>query len=157
MNKVVRVLAATTALLAVAFLCVGAKGRVEPKVTFDKDVAPIFYERCAECHRPGEVAPMSLLTYKDARPWARSIKDKVASRIMPPWLADESSGHFSNDRRLTQKQVDTIVAWVDAGAPEGNPKDLPAPPKFVEGWSIGQPDVVIPLPEEISVPATGTI
>src|SRR5215470_18393508 len=94
-------------------------------VTFTKDVAPIFYRNCAQCHRPGEIAPMSLLTYKDARPWARSIREKVATRDMPPWHADPKYGEFSNDRRLSQKDVDTIVAWVDQGAREGDAKDLP--------------------------------
>ena len=152
-----RALIVVAAFASAMLFGVRAHGAGEPKVTFTKDVAPIFYNSCAECHRPGQIAPMSLMTYKDARPWARSIKDKVANRVMPPWLADPAYGHFSNDRRLTQKQIDTIVSWVDAGAPEGNEADLPAPPKFAEGWTIGQPDAVISLPEAISVPATGTI
>ena len=156
-NNLVKSVLAATALLLIAFLGVRARGSAEPRITFNKDIAPILFEKCAECHRPGEVAPMSLLSYKDARPWARSIKEKVASRVMPPWLADPAYGHFSNDRSLTQKQIDTIISWVDAGAPEGNPNDLPPVPKFVSGWTIGQPDAVISLPEEISVPAQGTI
>jgi mono/diheme cytochrome c family protein len=156
-SKLVRTLITSLALLPIALLGVRTRGAGEAKVTFAKDVAPILYEKCAECHRPGEIAPMSLLTYKDARPWARSIKDKVANRVMPPWLADPAYGHFSNDRRLSQKQIDTIVAWVDAGAPEGDQKDLPPLPKFTEGWTIGQPDAVVSLPEEIPVPAEGTI
>ena len=83
---------------------------------------------------------MSLLSYKDARPWARSIKEKVAGRVMPPWHADPAYGRFSNDRRLSHKEIDTIVAWVDAGAPEGDPHDLPPAPRFTEGWKIGKPD-----------------
>src|SRR5215217_1200841 len=79
-------------------------------VTFNKDIAPIFFKNCAECHRPGEAAPMSLLSYKEARPWARSIKEKVVKRDMPPWHADPHVGQFSNDRRLTQAQIDTVVA-----------------------------------------------
>src|SRR6516225_6462342 len=93
-------------------------------VTFTKDVAPIFYKNCVDCHRPGELAPMSLLSYKEARPWARSIREKVIAREMPPWSADPHFGDFSNDRRLSQKDVDTIAAWVDQGAREGNPADL---------------------------------
>ena len=94
-------------------------------VTFSKDVAPIFFRNCASCHRPGELAPMSLLSYKDARPWARSIKEKVVTRQMPPWHADPQYGHFANEARLTQQEIDTITAWVDGGAKEGSPKDLP--------------------------------
>src|SRR5499425_3001738 len=80
-------------------------------VTFSKDVAPIFYKSCTGCHRPGEIAPMSLLTYKDARPWAKSIREKVVGREMPPWHADPRVGEFSNDRRLSQAEIDTITAW----------------------------------------------
>ncbi|HTG14043.1 MAG TPA: cytochrome c [Blastocatellia bacterium] len=125
------------------------------EVTFSKDVAPIFFNNCAECHRPGEAAPMSLLSYKDARPWARSIKEKVATKQMPPWHADPHYGQFSNDRRLSQSQIDTISTWVDQGAKEGNPKDLPAPPKFVDGWIIGKPDIVLQMPEEFTLEASG--
>src|SRR5213593_3407191 len=95
------------------------------KVTFTRDVAPILFNRCVECHRPGEVAPMSLLTYQDVRPWAKSIKEKVVERSMPPWLADPQYGEFENDRRLPQKEIDTLVAWVNAGAPKGDDKDMP--------------------------------
>jgi mono/diheme cytochrome c family protein len=126
-------------------------------VTFNKDVAPIIYKNCAQCHRPGEVAPMSLLNYKAARPWAQSIREKVATQQMPPWLADPHYGEFSNDRRLTPEQINTIVAWVDQGAKEGDPKDLPAQPAFTEGWNIGRPDAVFYLPEDYAVPATGVV
>lgn len=134
----------------------GGSGSTEA-VTFTKDVAPIFYNRCVECHRPGEVAPMSLITYKDARPWARSIKQMVAKRAMPPWLASPEYSHFSNDRRLSQKEIDTISAWVDGGAVEGSARDLPPVPHFVEGWGIGQPDVIFKLEKPVSVPASGVI
>jgi len=126
-------------------------------VTFSKDIAPIFYQRCASCHRPGEIAPMSLLSYKDARPWAKAIREKVIDRTMPPWHADPSYGHFKNDRRLPQPEIDAIVAWVDQGAKEGNPKDLPPAPQFTEGWQIGKPDVVLTMPREFDVPATGVV
>jgi len=125
--------------------------------SFTKDVAPIFYKRCAECHRAGEIGPMSLLTYKDARPWARAIREKVLERAMPPWLAAPGYGHFENDRRLSQKEIDTVVAWVDAGAPKGEEKDLPPAPDFIEGWTLGRPDVVFALVEEYPVPAEGVI
>jgi len=100
---------------------------------------------------------MALVTYKDARPWARSIKDKVQSRAMPPWLAAPEYGHFLNDRRLSQKEIDTVAAWVDQGAPEGDARDLPAAPKFVEGWTIGKPEAVIQMPKEVQVPSDGVI
>ena len=113
-------------------------------VTFNKDVAPIMFGRCAECHRPGEVAPMSFLSYKDVRPWAKSIRESVVNREMPPWSADPHVGDFKNDRRLNQTEIDTIKAWVDQGAKEGEAKDLPPAPKFREaGWKFGQPDVEI--------------
>ena len=97
----------------------GAQTAASSAPTFSKDVAPIFFANCTTCHRPGEIAPMSLLTYKDARPWARSIANAVKSGIMPPWHADPAIGHFSNERRLTDAQKSTITRWVEAGAPEG--------------------------------------
>lgn len=130
--------------------------KTAPKnVTFNKDIAPIFFKNCAECHRPGEGAPFSALTYKDVRPWAKSIKEQVAARQMPPWHADPHIGQFSNDRRLTQAEIDTITAWVDGGAKEGEAKDLPAAPKYSEGWTIGTPDVVISMPDEFTLDASG--
>lgn len=126
-------------------------------VTFTKDVAPIIQKNCQTCHRPGEVAPMSFLTYKEVRPWARSIREVVASRQMPPWFADPQHGEFSNDVRLSQKEIDTITAWVEGGAKEGDAKDLPPNPKFHEGWQIGKPDVVLPMTVDFNIPAEGTI
>ena len=126
-------------------------------VTFNKDVAPIIQKNCQACHRPGEVAPMPLMTYKDVRPWAKSIREKVVTREMPPWFADPQHGEFSNDCRLSQKEIDTISAWVDGGAPEGNPKDLRPNPTYTEGWQIGKPDVVLSMTEIYSVPAEGVI
>jgi hypothetical protein len=125
--------------------------------TFTKDVAPIFYKNCTECHRPGEIAPMSLLSYKDARPWLKSIREKVSGHAMPPWLADPNIGHFANDRRLAQKDIDTIVAWIDGGAKEGNAKDLPAEPVYADGWNIGKPDQIFSMPVEYDVPAEGVV
>jgi hypothetical protein len=126
-------------------------------VTFTRDVAPILYSRCVECHRAGEVAPMALITYSETRPWAKAIKQKVVDRSMPPWLASPENNHFKNNRRLSQKEIDTISAWVDAGAPKGNDEDLPAPPQFEQGWAIGKPDAVISLEQEVPVPADGVI
>jgi len=125
-------------------------------VTFNKDVAPIFFKNCAECHRPGEAAPFSTLSYKDVRPWAKSIREKVVSKQMPPWHADpQHAGQFKNDRSLTQAEIETIAAWVDGGAAEGNAKDLPPAPKFVDGWRIGKPDVVLQMQEDYTLAATG--
>ena len=143
-------------------LCLGAgalaAAETAPAVrTFSKDVAPILQARCQTCHRPGEAAPMSLLTYKEARPWAKAIKEAVVLKKMPPWFADSQVGHFKNDRTLSQNEIDTLIAWVDAGAPEGNPKDLPAPLQFVSGWNIGQPDMVLEMPNAFDVPANGTV
>lgn len=125
--------------------------------TFSKDVAPIFFANCTTCHRPGEIAPMSLLTYKDARPWARSIATQVATGTMPPWHADPAHGQFANERRLAAAEKATIANWVAGGAPEGDPNELPAPPRYAEGWRIGQPDVVLSMQEDYRIPATGTI
>jgi hypothetical protein len=123
-------------------------------VTFTKDVAPILNEKCVTCHRPGEVAPMSLRSFEEARPFARAIKDKVVARQMPPWFADRSIREFSNDPSLTEKEIATISAWVDDGAPQGNAADLPAAPAFTDGWQLGEPDYVVELPE-VHIPATG--
>jgi len=147
-------LALSIALLATARS--SANVRLPGKtVTFNKDVAPIFFNKCSECHHQGEAAPFSTLAYKDLRPWAKSIREKVLSREMPPWHADPHFGHFSNDRRLSQTEIDTIVAWVDGGAIEGSPKDLPAAPKYVDGWKIGKPDVVLEMPDEFTLDASG--
>ena len=138
-----------------SLLRVDRAGASAGEVTFNKDVAPIFFNKCTECHRPGEIAPMSLLTYNVARPWARAIREKVLNREMPPWHADPSHGEFANDRSLTRREIDTIAAWVDSGAKQGNPADLPAAPNYVEGWSIGKPDVVLTMPQEVSIAASG--
>ena len=116
--------------------------------TFNKDVAPILFERCVQCHRPNDIAPMSLLDYKTARPWAKSIGEAVVRGKMPPWFADPAYGHFSNDPRLSKPEIDTIKAWVDAGAKEGDPKDLPKAPQFVDGWRMGKPDIIIDIGED---------
>ena len=129
----------------------------EAPVTFHKNVEPILRARCQTCHRPGEAAPMSLLTYNDARPWAKAIKQAVVTKKMPPWMADASVGHFRNDRHLNQTEIDTLALWVDSGAPEGDPKDAPAPLQFSEGWAIGKPDMVLEMPTAFEIPAQGTI
>jgi hypothetical protein len=125
--------------------------------TFTKDVAPIFFKSCTNCHRPGEIAPMSLLTYKDARPWAKSIAARVSEGTMPPWHADPAYGQYLNDRRLGDAEKTTILEWVNAGAAEGNPTDLPASPTYDSGWTIGQPDAVFAMQEDYPLPAAGTV
>jgi mono/diheme cytochrome c family protein len=125
--------------------------------TFTKNVAPILHKNCAECHRPSGIAPMSLIEYKEVRPWAKSIRERVVDRTMPPWFADPKHGEFANDPSLTQAEIDTIRAWVDAGSPKGDDKDLPQAPKFVEGWTIGTPDKILSMREEASIPAEGVV
>lgn len=125
--------------------------------TFTKDVAPILHKNCAECHRATAMAPMSLLTYDDVRPWARAVKQKVVARQMPPWGADPAVARYSNDVSLKQADIDTIVAWVDGGAPQGSPADLPPAPQFAEGWSIGKPDLIFKMQQPFNVPADGTV
>jgi len=129
----------------------------KPAPTFAKDVAPIFYKSCVECHRPTMFAPMSLVTYDEARPWARAIKQRVVARSMPPWGADAAHGVFKNDPSLTEAEIDTIARWVDAGAPRGDDADLPAKPEFAEGWTIGKPDAIFTMEEEFQIPAEGAI
>jgi hypothetical protein len=124
--------------------------------TFHKDVVPILQKHCQGCHRPGEVAPFSLLTYNDARPWAKAMKNAILSEQMPPWFADPRYGHFANDRRLSSDEIKTLVAWVDGGAVEGDKKDAPPPITFQDGWNI-QPDMVIEMPKDFHVAAKGTI
>ncbi len=123
-------------------------------VTFTRDVAPILHARCVSCHRPGEAAPMPLRTFAEARPFARVIKDRVAARKMPPWPADRATRVFTNDPSLSEREITTIVEWVDSGALQGDPADMPPLPEFTEGWQLGEPDLIVDLPE-IRIPATG--
>ena len=124
--------------------------------TFNKNVLPILQQNCQACHRPGEVAPMSLLTFAEARPWAKAIKAAVVTQKMPPWFADPKVGHFSNERKLTAEQIATLAAWADSGAPEGDAQDRPAPREFPEGWNL-KPDMIVEMPTEFQVPASGAI
>lgn len=126
-------------------------------VTFNKDVLPILQNNCQSCHRPNQIAPMAFLTFQDVRPWAQAIKAAVLTKRMPPWFADPKYGHFSNERRLSDADIKTLVRWADSGASEGNPKDKPAPKEFSpEGWNI-KPDVVFAMPKAYSVPAEGVV
>src|SRR5450755_606432 len=148
----IRSLLVGSALASLALAATGSK-----PVTFHKDVEGILQNRCQTCHRAGEVAPMSLVNYKDARPWAKAIRQAVLTKKMPPWFADPHYGKFRNDPSLSQAEIDTLVAWADGGAVEGNPKDAPKPVEWVTGWGIGKPDVVLTMPTKVDVPATGTV
>ena len=123
------------------------------QITFHKDIEPILQNRCQECHRAGEIAPFPLMSYKDTRPWAKAIREDVLTKKMPPWFADQSIGHFSNDRSLSKAEIDTIVAWVDSGAKEGEAKEAPKAREFVDGWNIPKPDLVIDLGEPFHIGA----
>jgi hypothetical protein len=144
------------AVLLIGMVAVAAShaptSAADTPVTFSKHVLPIVQKNCQSCHRPGQMAPMSLVTYRDARPWARAMKSKVESRQMPPWFADPAHGQFANDRSLAQGDIETIAKWADAGAPEGDPKDAPPPVEWPsDGWQI-TPDIIVRGPE-FRVPA----
>src|SRR2546428_10856199 len=140
-----------------AVIVMSTTAAAQAQVTFTKDVAPILQERCQVCHRPGTFAPMSLLTYEEARPWAKSIKEKILKRQMPPWHIDKNVGvqRFSNDISLSDEEIAVIVKWVDAGAPMGKVADMPPARKFEEKetWQIGQPDIIVNLPKDFVVRA----
>jgi peroxiredoxin/mono/diheme cytochrome c family protein len=127
------------------------------KVTYASDVASILHHRCATCHRPGQVAPFSLLTFDHARRWSTSIAEVIADGRMPPWHADPRYGHFSNARGLTENERSLLTAWVEQGAPPGELSQAPTPPKFPQSWSIGTPDLVFELPDSFTIPAEGTL
>jgi mono/diheme cytochrome c family protein len=131
----------------------------DSQVTYAKHVAPIFNAHCVGCHRPGQIGPFTLTSYEDAAGWASMIGEVVEQKRMPPWHADEKFGHFQNNAELSAEERDTIAKWVAAGAPEGNPADLPPAPEFFEGWNISQPDQVVYMTSEVpfEVPATGVV
>src|SRR6185295_1337911 len=143
--------------LAAAVMSTGAASAAEAvkAPTYTKDVAPIFQNKCEACHRTDSMAPMALVTYQDARPWAKSIKARVAARQMPPWHIDKNVGiqEFKNDRSLSDQEIDTIARWVDGGAPMGDPKDMPAPIAWPDAavWNFatlfgGPPDLIVKSP-----------
>ncbi len=135
-----------------------AQGPASPALTFTRDVAPILQRSCQVCHRPGSIAPMSLMTYEDVRPWARAIKRRTSAREMPPWYIDRHVGirKFKEDPSLRDEEIDTIAKWVDAGAPKGNPADMPTPRSFEEvGLWHFEPDKIVTLPSDVIVPAEG--
>lgn len=133
----------------------GEVGKGKEAVTYNKDVAPLVYRNCSSCHRPGEVAPFSLLSYRDVSKRAQLIQAAVEERSMPPWRAEHGFGHFSDERRLTDEQVATIVRWIKDGTPEGDPADLPEPPKFTAGWQLGEPDMILKMAEPFALAAEG--
>jgi hypothetical protein len=126
-------------------------------VTFYKDVLPILQDRCQTCHRPGQIAPMPLETYSQVRAKAKAVAEMVRTRKMPPWLADSRYGHFANNPSLTTEQIQTIVSWVDNGAPAGDPREGPSPKQWPEGWNIVTPDRVIQMPKAVSIPRRGDV
>src|SRR4030095_12380855 len=159
MKRVLPVLAAVAVAVVSITTVQTAPAPAGSVPTFAKDVAPIMFDKCTSCHRTGEVAPMTFLSYEDVRPWAKVIRSKVVAREMPPWGADpDHSLKMRNDRSLSKQQIDTIVAWVDGGAPKGNDADLPALPKFADGWTYGrEPDYILEMPIEFTIPAEGEL
>jgi peroxiredoxin len=125
----------------------------DSRVTYSKDVAPILQKNCQECHRPGQIGPMPLLTYDDARDWSQTIREAVQDQRMPPWTADPGHGKFLNDRRLPEQDRAALLAWIDQGCAEGDRRDLPPPRTFATDWAVGKPDVVFSLPYKVRVPA----
>jgi hypothetical protein len=155
-NFLGRVIGGAVGLAALVVVPGSVSAQTAATVTYTKDVAPIFQNKCESCHRPDSIAPMSLQTFEEARPWARSIKDRVSTGNMPPWMIDKHVGiqHYKNDRSLNEKEVNTIVAWVNGGAVKGDAKDMPAPVKWEGGndWHYakqfgGPPDITIKSPK----------
>ena len=139
-----------------ATLAATLQGSASDEVTFNKDVLQVLQDNCQVCHRPGEMAPMSFMTYEDVRPWARAIRQAVITGEMPPWFAEEGHRPFLNDRTLSDTELRTLVAWAEGGALEGNPTDKPEPREFVDGWNL-EPDMIVEMPIDFPIPAEGTI
>ena len=158
-----RVLLATIALLffsivtAVVVLRPPTTHAAEAAPTFYRDVVPILQQHCQDCHRPGEIAPMPLVTYEQVRPYARAIAKQTAAHTMPPWFADPCCGKFQNDPSLTPDQLATLQSWADAGAPRGDPKAKPHAPHWTDGWNISAPDLVLKMPQPVGIPAMGEV
>jgi tetratricopeptide (TPR) repeat protein len=130
-----------------------AEARAQTGVTFTKDVAPILFAHCVTCHRPGDIGPFSLLTYQEARPWAAAIARAARTRTMPPWKPEPGyGGEFVGARRLSGADIETLERWASGGGVEGDPADLPAKPALTDGWQLGQPDLIVSLPEPLTVP-----
>ena len=141
---------------ALLFFLIGSLA-AQPRATFYKDVLPILEQHCQLCHRPGEIAPFPLVTYRQTRPWAQAIATVVEKRKMPPWFADPCCGHFANDPSLSPEQIATIASWAKAGMPPGEPRDAPPPPHWTVGWNIAQPDWLVKMPVPVRLPARGDV
>jgi hypothetical protein len=140
------------------FGCLMMAGKVNPKdrlVTFSDDVAPLLYKHCTPCHRPGEVAPFSLVNYDDARKWSKNIARVTRKRTMPPWKAVSGYGEFEDENRLSDEEIALLEAWAEAGAPRGDVSREPSPPKFSSEWPLGKPDMVIKIPKPYEIAAEG--
>jgi hypothetical protein len=146
----------TRSLLAAVCIGTTAFAADAPPVTFNRDVLPILQKNCQTCHRPGEIAPMSFLTYREVRPYAKAIKAAVLTRKMPPWFADPNYGHWANAPKLTGEEIRMLAEWADSGAAEGEAKDAPAPVEWPQGWTI-QPDLIVKMPKPFHVPVKGAI
>src|SRR5918911_2447200 len=168
MTRASRLISGFVAAATLAFCVVSNPSRAESgspaaplvvstkPLTFNKDVAPILFQNCAECHHPGGPAPFSLMSYQDAKKRAKQIVAVTESRYMPPWLPAPGYGDFVGARRLSDQQISTIKAWVEQGSAEGLPSDLPPAPRFNEGWQLGQPDLIVQMPRAYTLPASGT-
>src|SRR5712691_4136080 len=143
------------AFVAFVFAAWPSPAAAQPRLTFNKDIAPIVWTRCASCHRPGEIGPFSLLTYDDVRRRAAQIATVTRRRIMPPWKPEAGKGEFQDERRLTDRELESLQQWIASGAPEGDAADLPPIPNWKDGWRLGIPDVVVRMPEPYNVPADG--
>jgi hypothetical protein len=143
-------------VLGLFVLLATAQDKAAPP-TFYKDVLPILQNHCQRCHRSNEIAPMPLVTYEQAKPWAKQMAANTAMKMMPPWFADPRYGHFSNDASLTEQQIATIVAWADGGSPAGNVRDAPPPRQWTNGWNIATPDVIVKMPQAVPIPARGEV
>jgi tetratricopeptide (TPR) repeat protein len=147
--------AAVVGLSATALFVAGTAAQIPAAVTFNKDVAPILWQNCASCHRPGQLGPFNLITFDDARPRAREILRAVKTRAMPPWKPEPGHGDFAGVRKLTDAQIALLERWVEEGSPQGDAQDLPPPPTWTPGWQLGQPDLVVTMPEAYQLKSAG--
>src|SRR5437870_5125021 len=137
----------------IVLVLLAARARAAP--TFYRDVLPILQSRCQECHRPGQLAPMPFVTYRQTRPWAKAIREAVRSRKMPPWFADACCGKFANDRSLTAAEIGTLAAWAESGAAEGKEGEAPPPRRWPADGNLASPDRIVGMPQAFDVPARG--
>jgi len=142
---------------ALLVLCARLAIAAESTPTFYRDVLPVLEDHCQSCHRTGEIAPMPLETYQEARSWARAIREQVLKRAMPPWFGKSTLVHFSNDPQLSTEQIQTLAEWADAGAPPGDPRDAPPSKHWTKGWNIEAPDMVFEMPKGVELPASGDV